>query len=193
MDWFETAMESELFSEPEGNGERYLLMCLLADKRSGECRINEFLYQLQDQLNRISSEGNVLFHKAFVYGDGRVCIRDFSETEEQEIYYADACSEPVPDSHLLIIADRAAERFLADRPSAAASFLLLIIRESEYGTERASELTLRNYYSDKKVGYHLAFAGSRIQGDWLEQFVKKQEGKVFSFEETEKLINYIRS
>ena len=50
----------------------------------------------------------------------------------------------------------------------------------------------RNYY-DKKVGYHLAFAGSRLQGDWLEQFVEKQEGKVFSFEETEKLIDYIRS
>lgn len=193
MDWFETTLGPELFEEPEESGERYLLVCVLSDKKSGECKINEFLFLLQNELNKVSSDSGILFHKAFVYGDTRVCIRRFSQTEDQEIYYMDACAEPVPDSHLMIIADSVVKDFTRKEPSSAEPVRLLIIRESEYGIGRADELTLKNYYSGREIPCHLAIASCRLQNDWLEQFVEKQGGKVFSFQEVCELVDYIRS
>lgn len=191
MDWFETAIEPELFEKSEKPEERYLLFCILSGKKSGECRINEFLYLIQNRLNEIDSKGKVLFHKAFVYGDVGVCIRNFSETEDREIYYVDACSEPVPDSHLMIIADSCAGDRARKYPFSAMPVWLLIISESEYGTGRLDELTLKNYFSKKEIPYHLVMAGSRSHGDWLEKFVEKQDGRTFSFEEAEELADYI--
>ncbi len=191
MDWFETAFEPEFFEQSQEPKERYLVVCVLSDKKSGESQVNEFLFGFQNKLNEISADGDTVFHKSFVYGDTRVCIKNFSEAEEREIYYIDACAAPVPDSHLMIIADSIVENLSMN--SSAASVWLVLIKESAYGIGRADELTLINYYLNRKISYNLAMASYQIQEDWLEKFVKKQGGKVFSFEEVEKLVDYIRS
>ena len=91
----------------------------------------------------------------------------------------------------MIIADSIVENLFLN--SSAASVWLVLIKESAYGIGRADELTLINYYLNRKISYNLAMASYQIQEDWLEEFVKKQGGKVFSFEEVEKLVDYIRS
>lgn len=197
MEWFEAVMEPEVFEQTERQQEIYLMLCMLSDKNTGESRINEFLFVLQQKLNEISAQGAVLFRKAFIYGDTRVCVKEFSKTKESEIYYLDTCAKPVQDSHILLIADAFLERFLEEKTAEgvypAPTVWQIWVRESAYGFCFADEAIVSNYYGEQKVLGNLLLVSDSIQNDWLEKFAKKQNGKVFSFEDVDKLVEHIWS
>lgn len=163
------------------------VFCLLQDAKAEKGRLNTPFYELQDGLRSFAAHQP--FEKAFVYGDESVQIKDFSELDMQEIYYADSVRFALPHQNLLFLADAliASER---EKAPDAQYYLVILSERKAKSNEFSAFMTWQYHLSE--CGYQIVLL-QEVMGQNDFEYMAAQRGFAGTFDEVDAALAYMIS